>query len=58
MSKTAEAVSTFLAELAKKLETLGNSDLAVMLAMKEEEVYDAVNFLKSTSLNCFLEPLI
>lgn len=37
MAKTAEAVSSFLSELGKKLRPLGDADLAEMLHMKEAE---------------------
>lgn len=37
MSKTAEAVSSFLSELCEKLRPLGEADLEVMLQLKEEE---------------------
>ena len=39
MSKTAEAVSSFLSELCSKLRPLGDADLAEMLSLKEAEVY-------------------
>jgi len=39
MSKTAEAVSSFLSELCSKLRLLGDADLAEMLSLKEAEVY-------------------
>ena len=39
MSKTAEAVSSFLSELCEKLRPLGEADLEVMLQLKEEEVF-------------------
>ena len=38
MAKTAEAVSSFLSELGKKLRPLGDADLAEMLHLKEAEV--------------------
>lgn len=37
MSKTAEAVSSFLSELCSKLRPLGDADLAEMLSLKEAE---------------------
>ncbi|CAH3129560.1 unnamed protein product [Pocillopora meandrina] len=37
MAKTAEAVSSFLSELGKKLRPLGDADLAEMLHLKEAE---------------------
>lgn len=37
MSKTAEAVSSFLSELCEKLRPLGEADLKVMLKLKENE---------------------
>ncbi|KAJ7372971.1 Thimet oligopeptidase [Desmophyllum pertusum] len=37
MSKTAEAVSSFLSELSNKLRPLGDADLAEMLSLKEAE---------------------
>lgn len=39
MSKTAEAVSSFLSELCEKLRPLGEADLKVMLKLKEDEVH-------------------
>ena len=39
MSKTAEAVSSFLSELCSKLRPLGDADLAEMLSLKEAEVF-------------------
>ena len=39
MSKTAEAVSSFLSELCTKLRPLGDADLAEMLHLKEDEVH-------------------
>lgn len=38
MSKTAEAVSSFLTELCTKLRPLGEADIAEMLCLKEAEV--------------------
>ena len=38
MSKIAEAVSSFLAELCAKLRPLGEADVAEMLRLKEAEV--------------------
>ena len=38
MSKTAEAVSSFLSELCTKLRPLGHADLAEFLRLKEAEV--------------------
>ena len=39
MSKTGDAVSSFLSELCNKLRPLGDADLAEMLSLKEAEVY-------------------
>ena len=38
MSKTAEAVSSFLTELCNKLRPLGEADIVEMLCLKEAEV--------------------